>query len=502
MRGNLPLLILCLGVSAAVLWPLPFSENPHDHGDTLFNAWLIAWNHHAVTHLENPLSTPQFSGFPDGDGRSDILLAQWAASMPARAFTSDPVRIHNLLMWLSLALTGFAAAAFVRDRGASPWGAAFAGAAFITLPYFQSHLWHLQLQSAGLAIAGIMYALRTGEGRSRGLPLAAIIPLQGLAGLYHWYFLNLALLVILLSTLSARNAGNAGRLLFAAFLGNALLFPFLLPQLQNAAHWDVNTIASTDASSFFSPWDTGFATGWLRSAHAHPEAALWPGVALVAGSVWALLRKDTGNTGALVATGLFFLAYSLGPTVILWGRELCPGPFRLIALLPGGAALRLPARAAYLAFLPLLVPAARQLGRKPAWAVAGTAVALLEAAHPGVTTMPVIIPGHHYWIAEQRPERVLYLPANLELDLPAPEAMRLYFSTLHFTPGVNGYSTSYPGGYAETMAILNTWPSEESRELASRLGVDLVIFEGVVPDDADPQWFDGRIRTGAVFPDR
>lgn len=502
MRGYPPLLILCLAVSAAVLWPLPVSPDPHDHGDTLFNAWLIAWNQHALTHLENPLSTPQFSGFSDGDGRSDILLTQWMTSIPARVFTRNPVRIHNLLMWLSLALTGFAAAVFAKDRGVTPWGAAFAGTAFITLPYFQSHLWHLQLQSAGLAIAGVMYVVRTAEGRSRGMPLVAIIPLQGLASLYHWYFLNLALLVILLSSLSKKRSKGIKALLAAAFMGNVLMIPFLLPQLRNAAQWDINTIASTDASSFLSPWHTGFATGWIRSSHAHPEAALWPGIALVAGSVWAVLKKNTGNTAAILATGLFFLAYSLGPTVTVWGREICPGPFRLIALLPGGAALRLPARAAYLAFLPLLIPAARQLGRKPSWAVAGMAVALAEAAHPGITTMPVMIPEHHYWIAAQLPERILYLPVNRELDLPAPEAIRLYCSTVHFTESVNGYSTSYPEGYAETVAILDSWPSEESVELASRMGVDLVIFEGGVPDDADMQWFDGRIRTGALWLNR
>lgn len=502
MRGNLPLLLLCLGVSAAVLWPLPFSPDPHDHGDTLFNAWLIAWNHQAITHLESPLATPQFSGFPDGDGRSDILLTQWLASLPARAFTTDPVRIHNLLMWLSLALTGFAAGVLAKDRGASAWGAAFAGTAFISLPYFQGHLWHLQLQSAGLAIAGIMFALRTTEGRSRGWPLVALIPLQGLASLYHWYFLNIALLVILPSTLMTKNRKNAKALLLMAFLGNVLMLPFLLPQLRNAARWDINTITSTDAASFLSPWETGFATGWLRSLHAHPEAALWPGTALVAGSIWALLKRDTGSTKTILAIGVVFLVYSLGPTVTAWGRQLCPGPFRLAALLPGGAALRLPARAAYLAFLPLLIPAARQLGRKPVWALAGMAVALGETAHPGVTTMPVIIPEHHHWIAEQHADLVLYLPVNEELDLPTIESLRLCCGTLHFTPSVNGYSTSYPAGYAETAAVLNSWPSDEARELAFRLGVDLVIFEQGVPSDADIQWFDGRIRTGAIWLDR
>ncbi|MCK7469849.1 MAG: DUF4126 domain-containing protein [Desulfomicrobium escambiense] len=43
---------------------------------------------------------------------------------------------------------------------------------------------------------------------------------------------------------------------------------------------------------------------------------------------------------------------------------------------------------------------------------------------------------------------------------------------------MNGYSTSFPEGYARAAAILNSWPSEDAVTLAVRLGVDLVIIEG------------------------
>lgn len=500
-RGAL-VLLLCLGASAAVLWPLPFSPHPHDHADTLFNTWLLAWSHHALTSFGNPVATPQFAGFPDGQGRNDMLLTQWAASLPLRVLVGNPVRIHNLLMWISLALSGFAAALLARDRGASTGGAAFAGTAFICLPYFQSHLWHLQLQSAGLTVAGLLYALRLAEGRGRGWPLVPLILLQGLASLYHWYFLNLALLVIIVQTLFTAERSASARLLLRTVLGNILMLPFLVPQLRNAAHWSIDTIASTDLASFVSPWHTSFIAGWLRSSHAHPEAALWPGLAVLAGAVWAATDRRAKGERALLILGVFFACYSLGPTISAWGAQLAPGPFRLMAALPGGTAVRLPARSGYLALLPLLVHASKKLGERPLWAAAGIVMALGEALHPGVHTLPAGIPEFHGWIREQKPARVLYLPMVPDLDNPGQEAQRLFGGTLHFTPSINGYSTSLPEGYQEAAHILNTWPSAQAAELAERLGVDLVIFEGEVPEDADMHWFDGRLRTGAVWLNR
>jgi len=501
-RGILPLLLLCFGVSAAVLWPLPFSPHPHDHSDTLFNTWLTAWNHHAVINLRNPVETPQFSGFPDGQGRNDILLTQWMVSLPLRLATGNPVRIHNLLFWISLALSGFAAAKLAEDRGATVWGAAFAAAAFITLPYFKSHLWHLQLQSAGLALAGLMFALRIVEGRGPRWPLALLIPLQGLASLYHWYFLNLALTVVGVTALFTKGRRHVGVLVVYTLLGNGLLAPFLVPHMKNAGIWDVNTITSTDAASFVSPWQTGYATGWLRSRHAHPEAALWPGLAILAGAAWAVRGKTAWNGPFLPVLGLFFAAYSLGPTMAVWGMELAPGPFRLAAALPGGTAIRLPARAGYLALLPLLIPAAKQLGKKPGWALAGMALALGEAAHPGVSRLPVAIPEYHEWIAGQNPGRILYLPVVPDLDRPEVETQRLFSATRHFAPSVNGYSTSLPRGYHHAALVLDTWPSRKAVELVTRMEIDLIISEGFVPDDADESWYDGRVWTGALWLNR
>lgn len=498
-KGSLPLLILCLGAAALILRPLPFSPHPHDHADTLFNSWLVAWNHHAVTHWQNPSNTPMFAGFPDARGRNDLLLTQWLASIPLRPFTRNPVRIHNLLLWLSLTLSGFTAGKLALDRGASPRGAAFGALAFMALPYFQSHLWHLQLFSAGLSAAGIMFALRTSEGRSSGRPLSLLILLQGLASLYMWYFLNLALLVTGIRALAAGGFRKVRGLVLYSVLGNLLLVPFLIPQMGNAARWSMDTIASTDLSAFLSPWGDSLLTGGLRSPFAHPEAALWPGLAVVLGASWCLLRRRLPGDGTLLFLGIFFAACSLGPTVAAWGRELAPGPFRLVGLLPGGTSLRLPARAGVLAALPLVVLASRKLGEKKLWTGAGMVLVLLETLRPGISVLPADIADYHPWLRERTPARVLYLPMTPDLGRPEQEALRLYGSTLHFTPAVNGYSTSLPRGYAEAAEVLNTWPSPEAMALAESLEVEAVVFEGLAAEGADMTWFDGRIWYSAVI---
>ncbi len=498
-KGSAPLLILCLGAAALILRPLPFSPHPHDHADTLFNSWLVAWNHHAVTHGQNPSAPPMFAGFPDAGGRNDPMLTQWLASIPLRLFTGDPVRIHNLLLWLSLALSGFAAGMLACDRGASFRGGAFGALAFMALPYFQSHLWHLQLFSAGLSAAGIMFALRTAEGRSSGWLLAPLIFLQGLASLYMWYFLNLAIMVIALRLLAARDFGRLRRLILHAAPGNLLLVPFLIPQMGNAARWSMDSIASTDVSAFFSPWGDSLLTGWLRSSFAHPEAALWPGLAVVLGAFSCLRRRRRPGDGLLIALGVFFAALSLGPTVTVWGRELAPGPFRLIGLLPGAASLRLPARAGVLAALPLVVLASRIIGEKPLLTWAGIALIVLETLRPGVPVLPAGVADCHVWLREKKPSRVLYLPMIPDLTRPEQETLRLYGSTLHFTPAVNGYSTSLPRGYVEAAEVLNTWPSPEATALAESLGVEAVVFEGTAREECDEAWFDGRIWCSAVM---
>jgi hypothetical protein len=110
----------------------------------------------------------------------------------------------------------------------------------------------------------------------------------------------------------------------------------------------------------------------------------------------------------------------------------------------------------------------------------------------------------HRWLAANPREAVVFLPMEPSMERPERECLRLYGSTLHFTPMVNGYSTSLPSGYRATAGILNGWPSAEADSVLDRIGVDCIVYEdGSEIDadtaiDADTVFSDGRIYVSVI----
>jgi len=490
---------LFLLLAVMVTWPLAVTGSPHDHVDTLFNSWLISWNTHAVLSGENPLNLPIFAGFPDGNGRNDILLTQSAVALPFQIAGLSAVRIHNLLVVLFLAFAGMAAFVLAAETGASVSGRLFTGSAVVLLPYFQSHIWHIQLFSAGFSFLAIVYALRTLKGKTTGWQLGVLVLLQCLSSLYLWYFLNLAILLLLVTAFLLRQRKNllpAG-IWWAA--GNLASLLFLIPHIKNAQAWPTDTITSTDVLAFLAPWGNSTLLGWMRAGSVHPEAALWPGLAVTAGSIWFFFRGRKNRWDVfLLACVVFFSVFSLGPVLVAGGKALSPAPFRILAMLPGCSSIRLPARAGIFALVPLAVFAGRKLGEKPLLAAAGVLLAAAAVWHPPLETTPLRPQPWQQWIAHRNFQRILYLPVSSNLDRPEIETERLAGSICCFTPSVNGYSTTLPANYAEQARVLNQWPSEEADSLLRELQVDCIIIEGRQPPQADTVFFDGRIHVSVV----
>ncbi len=484
------------------LWPLGTSSHPHDHADTLFNTWLIQWNLQGPLAGENPLEPPIFQGFPDGAGRNDLLLTQSLAALPLHLAGADPVLCHNILMTLSLILAGYAAGLITLRTGGSLIGACFTGAAVILLPWFQSHLWHVQLFSAGLGLMAVYFAMKLAEDRTGGWQISLFILLQCLASLYLWFFLNIALALFIPFLLSADRRGSLPRFTGWWAAGNAACVPFLLGHFANAGKWLADTAASTDLAAFISPWETSVLMGWMRWPGLHPEAALWPGLAVAAGFLWYLFReKKNWMDGYLTVCIAVFALLSLGPTLVIFGRELAPGPFRLLAGLPGASSIRLPARGAIFALVPMAVAAGKVIGRKRILALSGMAIAAAGAYHPPIATMPLEPQPWHDWLGEMRFERVIYLPMSDDLHRPERETLRMMGSIGHFTPSVNGYSTTLPADYSRVAGVLNRWPAAGARAAAESLGVSCLLIEGIPHDGADTVFNRGRLTVYAVVLD-
>lgn len=489
--------VLCSALAAAVTWPLAAAPGAgaHDPTDSFFNTWLMAWNHEALTHLENPLAPPIFEGQPDSGGRNDLLLTQSLAAMPLRFAGLSPVAAHNLILVASLAFAGFAMFLLARQLGTAAPGALFAAGAFICLPFFQSHLWHIQLFSAGIAVMALRQAFMIAQGE-RGAPwLGALVALQCMASLYYAVFLGIALLLFLPWAARRGGLGAFRRICLWTLAGYAAATPLLLPHFGNAARWPVDTVASADVSALVSPWENSMLLGRFRPPSTLGEVAFWPGLAVLVGAAAWILRRDRKDRlpsgWYFAALALLFLAISLGPTLVFFGRPAAPAPWRLVAGLPALSSIRLPSRAAFLFILPAILAAGRAVSRKPALSALGLVLCLVEV-WPGPMNLVDAEPERfHGWLATQRFARIAILPVKTDLASPAGECMNLLGQTIHFTPMVNGYSTSLPEGYSETAAILNTWPSPGADSLLDALGVECVICRDFIPPEADPVWTTG-----------
>lgn len=175
------------------------------------------------------------------------------------------------------------------------------------------------------------------------------------------------------------------------------------------------------------------------------------------------------------------------------------GYFPLRDLLPGFGSIRVPARLAFLAAPALCLAAglgadriAGVLGqrfRAARWALPLAALALLAVeTKPRERYLrwfpieaPAEFPEHVHWLARQND-----LDAVVELPLYGNwrEARRMYWSTLHFAPLVNGYSGYLPPFYAKVLARLDGLPGAATLAWLRRLGVSHV----VVHRDDYPKW--------------
>lgn len=497
-------LFLSLALSSTVTWPL--ASNPgagaHDDTGTFFDTWLMAWNHEAVTNLRNPLHPPVFEGQPDGASPDDLLLTQSLAAMPLRFAGFGPLAAHNLVLVLSLAFAGFAAFLLARQMRTETAGALFTAGAFVCLPFFQSHLGHIQILSAGLTVLAIRQTLRISSGHGGAAWLGILAALQGMASFDYLLFLDMALLLSMPWALRSGGRKALLRITLWTLAGNAACLPFLTGHFANAAGFPAETTASADISALVSPAVNSMLLGNFRPPATPGGIAFWPGLAVVLGSLSWLLRRDRKDRMAggwfIAALSAVFLAVSLGPDLVAFGRQIAPGPWRLLAGLPGFSSIRLPSGAAFLFLLPATLAAGRAFSKKPILAGAGILLCLAEV-WPGPMPLVDARPERfHGWLAARRFACVAILPVGTGIDSPAYECGNLLGQTIHFTPMVNGYGTSLPEGYRETAEILDTWPSPAADSLLDEIGVECLICRGFIPQEADPVWTGGSEPVSAV----
>ena len=163
-KGALPLTpvtaaLLYLGVALVFTWPLAAGltrDIPWDLGDSLLNAWILAWDADRMLRvlggdlgaLRNFWNANIFYPEPLTLAYSEHLFAQAVQILPVYALTGNIILSYNLLFLSTFVLSGLGMFLFVREvTGSAPAGFA-AGLIYAFAPYRVPQFSHLQVISS------------------------------------------------------------------------------------------------------------------------------------------------------------------------------------------------------------------------------------------------------------------------------------------------------------------------------------------------------------------
>ncbi|WP_124681809.1 hypothetical protein [Candidatus Viridilinea mediisalina] len=242
-------------------WPLAryAGHGLTDGGDALLQAWIFAWNSHALATQPTAVwDAPIFYPYPDGLAFTDNHLLLAALTAPLTWYSSEPLLAYNLLLLASFALSGWAvfllARATLHDQGVAPasaqWAALVAGAAFAFCAYRFAHITHFQLLQTYWMLFALFYLRRllrppdAGGGRWVDALLCGLFAAaQVVTALYYAWFTALllggyaglwvlAMLWLRLRTNQALPWRQLGLGALAATLAGLLAWPVLQPYMR------------------------------------------------------------------------------------------------------------------------------------------------------------------------------------------------------------------------------------------------------------------------------
>ncbi|MEI8357321.1 MAG: hypothetical protein WCH13_02420 [Deltaproteobacteria bacterium] len=483
-RGATAILLALAFAAVALwwLWPLPALWRDHSvntiwwksHGvvpeivelgaaDVNLIIWELAWGTHALVSLPfgQFFEANIFHPTKHALAYSEHLLGLAPLFAPTFLATGNAQFATNILIFLTYPLCALAAYALAR-RWVDPPAAAFAAIVFAFHPMRFGTPPQVYMLGAQWLPLVILLVLRWLE-RARAFDavlLAIAVAMQMLTSFYFAYIVAILLGLLLPPALwRFRDRLDARRLVgLALALGMAGLPVVLMarPYLELRALGLIPTYDPTDlqAMTGLQPANAAFlvrdyllhtgpsAVGWLL-------ALLAVGAALRAGGA---LRRPIGCGIALAVAGVVL---ALGPIVDLGGRELTSPVLLLFRWVPGFASMRGLGRFLVLTQLGIAVTGAagfqllaRRLSRRVAWAAAvavgAASLALSAANRPEVDLAkqpsPADLPGAVRWLAENGHGRPL-------MELPGSTfsgaGRRMYLSTYHWLPIIDGYS-GYP----------------------------------------------------------
>lgn len=429
--------------------------------DPALDSWILA----RVTHqmLHDP--TNLFEGnifYPSHRSVlfSDPLLGPAALVLPLRLFTSNPVLLYNAAVLLSLLTASYGfyrlALHLHQDRGA----AVLAGIAIPFCAQQMVRLWHLNLLAIGFfpfLVLGLLQLLER-PGPWPALLAGASFALQaGTCGYYAFSALFLSILVVLWHWRRLREPRTWLWLAVAGMLATVALWPYLTGFAYLRQH-EAAMARGVGAQEYYSvdlPMDLLGSRSYLwQPLLGHVGRQLFPGFTVILFAALAVRRLNRRDVRFWACVALVFLSIAAGPEVRVFGRDIGPGPFVLLARwLPLFSAVRHPLTFAVPALMALGLLASLGLhtsgASKRKLALAGVllaAVAETLGSPPARRALPFELPEVYGYLRTQ--------PTGALLELPYDEHRWMWWSSQHGMPIVNGGGAFKPRRYTNLKLMI------------------------------------------------
>ncbi|MFF5289161.1 hypothetical protein [Paractinoplanes globisporus] len=499
---------------AAGVKPATIGDPAHtivgDGGDTAAQAWLVAWDGHAIRHgLRGLWDTNAFFPAKDGLALNDTLLGYAPAGLIGDGVTATILR-YNILFVLTFALAFLGGYALVRQLGANRIAGAVAGAALAYAPWRYGHVGHLNiLSTGGITLALAMLARGHGWSLTRGYRRELVRPGWAVAGwlVAAWqvslgfgvglpfvYMLAAACLTAAIAWL-VRGRPPLPRRLVLSDLAGGLVFTavtaYFAYAFQHIRELYPDVLRSWDYVSAFSPvprsllvapgfslpWGTLHTAGRTALGNADNEKALLCGFALyllafggMFLSVWSVRQRLLLLAGTIL--GVLTALGTHGPTYHL-----------LYQYVPGFDGARTPGR---LILWPTILLAILAAGFVTALAQAAREATLPEwsATAVRVVTIPLLVlvlaegmPDLAHVNEPVEPAAMARATAPL-MVLPSDDGFDstvMLWSTAGFPTMVNGVASYNTPDRQAVRDVMQTFPSPGSLDLLRRHGIRSVV---------------------------
>jgi hypothetical protein len=373
---ELALFAFFLLASGFALRPLPFhlADSIPAGSDPPHHLYILNWL------LDHGFSEDRFEGrmfHPARNAvlRSDLSMGTVVLMAPLAPFIDEPVVRFNLATWMSLAFSGWAFCLLARSWTGSAAAGLFAGVTAVLGSHQALHYVHLNLMSVGWLPIFILALDRIVTDPSPRFILLAGVSFALVASSSGYYGAAASVIAVIFFLRNPSIKGlRAGAL--AVFVAGVALWPYVHAYAELHSREDMVRTSRELAKGSLTVADLGSRTWVHRGWNGARGEPLFPGVAVLVLSIWAL-RRGQARERTIALSVLLLLWLSLGEPGFL---------YRVFAQVPPLSSMRHPVTLAAVALFLLSVLAALGLASlqkaRPAAAWLLLGLGMVETATP------------------------------------------------------------------------------------------------------------------------